>query len=148
MGNKIRRLVVSLIIAFAAAPLASPAHGPSEDHKATVAEHDEVAMKAQHERMGRFKEAMERIAEAIILSDGKGAAEGADKLALSIKGHEKDTPHKNRARAKEFHGLFVAQEKRTAALKAAILANDMPRAGSAYGKVLETCAACHRKFRD
>lgn len=148
MGNKIRRLVVSLIIAFAAAPLASPAHGPSEDHKATVAEHDEVAMKAQHERMDRFKEAMERIAEAIILSDGKGAAEGAEKLALSIKGHEKDMPHKNRARAKEFHSLFIALEKRTTALRAAILGNDISKAGAAYGKVLETCVSCHRKFRD
>jgi cytochrome c556 len=91
---------------------------------------------------------MELISDAIIRSDGKGAAEGAEKMALSIKGHEKDMPHKNRARAKEFHGLFLVLEKRTAALKAAILGNDIPKAGAAYGKVLETCASCHRKFRD
>ncbi len=148
MWKKIRTLLMALIVSFTAAPLLSQAHEPPGGHKATAAQHDEEAMKAQHERMDRFKEAMERIAEAIILSDGKGAAEGAEKLAQSIKGHENDTPHKNRGRAKEFHGLFVALEKRTAALRADIKSNDMLRGGAAYGKVLETCASCHRKFRD
>lgn len=148
MENGIRASVIAVIVALAAAPLVSSAYETSGDRKETTAHHDDYAMKAQHERMTLFKVAMDRIAEAIISSDGKGAAEGAEKLALSIKGHEKDAPHKNRARLKEFHGLFVTLEKRTAALKTAILANDMPKAGAAYGKVLETCASCHRIFRD
>ena len=58
MGNKIRTLVMALIVALAVAPLTSSAHDPSGDRKATTAEHDEVAMKAQHERMDRFRAAI------------------------------------------------------------------------------------------
>lgn len=148
MESRIRALVIAVIVALASAPFVSSAHEASGDRKEAAAHHDDDAMKAQHERMVLFKVEMDRIAEAIISSDGKGAAEGAEKLAMSIKGHEKDAPHKNLSRVKEFHGLFVTLDKRTAALKAAILANDMPKAGVAYGKVLETCASCHRKFRD
>src|SRR3972149_6239454 len=74
--------------------------------------------------------------------------EGGEKLDRSLDGHEKDMPHKNRARVKEFHRLYVELGKRTGNLKAAIKADDLPRSAVAYGRILEICAACHRKFRD
>ena len=105
-------------------------------------------MKAQHERMANFKEAAEMLADAIIHNAPKLAHDGAEKLDRSLDGHEKDMPHKNRARVKEFHRLYVELGKRTGNLKAAIKADDLPRSAVAYGRILEICAACHRKFRD
>ena len=108
----------------------------------------EEAMKAQHERMANFKEAADILSDAIIHGSGKMVHEGAEKLEQSLKGHEQDMPHKNRSRAKEFHGLYRELGKRTENLKQAIREDNLPKAAVAYGRILETCASCHRKFRD
>ena len=132
-------------ILFLAVPATS--HGPAEHKEGTHADH-EVAMKAQHERMAIFKEAAEMLADAIIHNAPKLARDGAEKLVRSLEGHEGDVPHKNRSRVKEFHRLYVELGKRTEKLKAAIQADDLPRSAVAYGRILEICATCHRKFRD
>src|SRR3990170_1633300 len=132
-------------ILFLAVPATS--HGPAEHKEGTHADH-EVAMKSQHERMANFKEAAEMLADAIIHNAPKLAHDGAEKLDRSLDGHEKDMPHKNRARVKQFHRLYIELGKRTGNLKAAIKAEDLPRSAVAYGRILEICAACHRKFRD
>ena len=54
----------------------------------------------------------------------------------------------SRCRAKEFHGLYVEMEKRAKGLQATLQAGDLPKAGIAYGRILEVCASCHGKFRD
>ncbi|MBI5419364.1 MAG: cytochrome c [Deltaproteobacteria bacterium] len=134
-----------LVIACFSTPAA--AHDPS-GHAGHPAPADEAAMKAQHERMGRFHAAAATLSDAIIRSDVKAASEGALQLHESLEGHEKDVPHKNRARSKEFHGLYVELGKRTEKMTAAIRASDLPKAAAAYGQVLSVCAACHKKFRD
>ncbi|MCL5966844.1 MAG: cytochrome c [Deltaproteobacteria bacterium] len=148
MQRLLKKCLMLTCAAAIALPLLAWGHGPAEDRGKEIEGHGGEAMTAQHERMRHFKEAMELLPDAIIRGDAKTAGEGAEKLARSIQGHEKDVPHKNRARRKEFHGLYVELGKRTGNLRAAIRANDLPRAGAAYGKVLETCAACHRTFRD
>ncbi|GAB4364865.1 MAG: hypothetical protein Kow00128_06940 [Deltaproteobacteria bacterium] len=122
-------------------------HGPS-GHPEKEQHMDKEKMKAQHERMGNFREAAESIFNAIVYSSGRMAQEGAEKLEKSLAGHETDMPHKNRSRAKEFHGLFVELGKRTTKLKKAIADNDLPKAAVAYGRILETCTTCHGIFRD
>lgn len=123
-------------------------HGPTPHKSAEDHSMSEEAMKAQHERMANFKEAAGMLSDAIIHNMMKMAREGAEKLEQSLKGHEQDMPHKNRSRAKEFHGLYVELGKRTENLKKAIREDDLPKAAVAYGRILEVCASCHGKFRD
>jgi cytochrome c556 len=139
------------IFAFAgflifAAPAAC--HGSDEHKEAPHHMGHKDAMKAQHERMGNFKEAADMISNGIIHDAPHLAQEGAEKLDRSLEGHEGDMPHKNRAHVKEFHRLFVELGKRTEKLKAAIKADDLPKSAVAYGRILEVCATCHKKFRD
>ena len=88
------------------------------------------------------------LSDAIIHNSLNLARDGAEKLARSLEGHEMDFPHKNRSHVKEFHRLYVDLGKRTEKLKSAIKAEDLPHSAVAYGRILEICAACHRKFRD
>ena len=130
---------------WVAAPAAS--HGPS-GHGEAPQPGSQAAMKAQHERMENFQEAAETLSEAIIHNRMKMAHEGAEQLEKSLAGHERDMPHKNRSRAKEFQRYYVELGKRTAKLKAELRTDDLPKAAVAFGRILETCAACHRTFRD
>lgn len=139
--------LVSLVLCFFL-PIPAACHGPDEHKKAPHHMENKDAMKAQHERMGNFKEAADMISNGIIHSAPHLAQEGAEKLDRSLTGHEGDMPHKNRAHVKEFHQLFVELGKRTEKLKAAIKANDLPKSAVAYGRILEVCATCHMKFRD
>jgi len=132
-------------ILFFAAP--AVCHGPAEQKEGPHAGSEE-AMKTQHDRMANFKEAAGMLSDAIIHNSPKLAQEGAEKLDRSLEGHEMDFPHKNRSHVKEFHRLYVDLGKRTEKLKSAIKADDLPRSAVAYGRILEICAACHRKFRD
>jgi hypothetical protein len=132
-------------ILFLAVPATS--HGPAEHMEKGDPESPET-MKAQHDRMANFKEAAGMLSDAIIHNAPKLAQEGAEKLDRSLEGHERDFPHKNRSQVKEFHRLYVELGKRTEKLKSAIQADDLPRSAVAYGRILEICAACHRKFRD
>lgn len=105
-------------------------------------------MKAQHERMAAFRSAARTLGDGIILGDAKMSREGASRILTSLQGHESDVPHKNQARVKEFHALYESLGKRTQVLRAAVQANEFPKAAAAYGKVLEVCATCHHLFRD
>ncbi|HJX15743.1 MAG TPA: hypothetical protein VJ386_08400 [Candidatus Deferrimicrobiaceae bacterium] len=88
------------------------------------------------------------LSDAIIHNSLNLARDGAEKLARSLEGYERDVPHKNRSQSKEFHRLYDELGRRTEKLKAAIMASDLPRSAVAYGKILEVCASCHRKFLD
>lgn len=144
---RIRHAVPVFCLLSLAVPLSSGAHGPSGTHE-EGGEGGEAAMKAQHERMARFLESMQGISDAIVRGDRRSAGEGAERLAASLKGSEKDAPHKNRAQRKKFHGLYAELGKRIAALQEAVRAGDLPRGGAAYGRILEVCASCHRQYRD
>lgn len=147
MATKSRFIpMVSLAVIMLLAAPAIP-HGHSEHQEGSHAGTKDT-MKSQHERMANFKEATEMLYNGIIHSSRNMVQEGAEKLERSLAGHEQDMPHKNRARAKEFHGLFVELEKRTATLKTAIQATDLPQTAVGFGRILQTCATCHRKFRD
>jgi len=98
-------------------------------------------MKAQHERMANFEEAADMPSDGIIHNSLELARDGAEKIARSLEGHERDVPHKNRSQEKEFHRLYVELGKRTEKLKSAIKADDLPRSAVAYGKILEVRAA-------
>lgn len=153
------------ILAFAGAlflAVTAASHSPSEHKDGTRKEgthtekpqmkdphagHEE-AMKAQHERMANFKHAADMMADGIIHSHAKMVLEGAEQLDRSLTGHENDMPHKNRDRSGEFHRLYGELGKRTEHLKAAAKAGDLPKSAVAYGKILEVCSTCHRKFRD
>jgi hypothetical protein len=92
------------IFAFAgflifAAPAAC--HGSDEHKEAPHHMGHKDAMKAQHERMGNFKEAADMISNGIIHDAPHLAQEGAEKLDRSLEGHEGDMPHKNRAHVLE-----------------------------------------------
>ncbi|MGE5699833.1 MAG: hypothetical protein ACM31N_07200 [Deltaproteobacteria bacterium] len=137
--------VISMILVCLGQP--ATAHGPS-GHDEHVATDNGAAMKAQHERMINFRSAAQTLSDAIIRSDSRMAAAGADKLQKSLAGHEKDIPHKNRKLTKEFHALYVELGKRTEKMKASILANDLSEAAVSYGQVLSVCVSCHNKFRD
>jgi len=130
---------------WVAAPAAS--HGPS-GHGEAPQPGSKDAMKAQHERMANFKKATDMLSYAIIHNAMEMAREGAETLGRSLAGHEQDVPHKKRSQAKEFHGLYLELGKRTENLKKAIRADDLPKAAVTYGRILETCATCHRIFRD
>lgn len=146
-----KRLFALLASALVVIVLSVPArgHGPAprkgEPHPQGAGEE---AMMAQHERMAGFQEAARKLTEALVLSDRKSADEAAALLVRSLAGHENDVPHKNRARSKEFHGLFVELGKRTEALRADLSTGKLPRAAGSYGRVLEICISCHMKFRD
>ena len=135
--------VASLAIGFPAA-----AHGPSVHHEAATAPQDEAAMKAQHERMGKFEVAMVDLGKAVIHGDKPDAGKHAARLTEALGGHEKDVPHKNVTRIKEFRALYGELKKRAAKLAADAGTGNLQKTSLAYGRVLETCAACHSRFRD
>ena len=132
-------------------PFPSAAHGPeghSTDHKDMTAHHDENAMKAQHERMGEFKISMQALPEAIIQGNRARVQDQANHLSEALRGHEKDMPHKNSSRVKEFQALYGELNKRVGRMAVDAKAPDLSKLALSYGKVLETCVNCHRKFRD
>jgi len=143
-----RTALVFALVGILFQPIPATGHGPEGKKESTHHEASEEAMKVQHERMANFKKGADMVPDAIIHSDAKLAGEGADLLDNSLKGHEKDVPHKNRSRAKEFQGLYVEMGKRTKQLKAAVRTDDLPKSAVAYGRILETCATCYKKFRD
>jgi hypothetical protein len=124
------------------------AHGPAGHQEHTAAAVDEQAMKAQHERMGSFKAAMSGLLEAVVDGNGSGARDQAARLTGALAGYEKDVPHKNVARIKEFKGLYAELKKRIDTLSGQTGSGGIPKIAAAYGRVLESCAACHARFRD
>lgn len=136
-------VVASLSIGFPAS-----AHGPSGRHETATAAQDEEAMKAQHERMGKFEEAMVALGKAVIHGDKTDAGKHAVQLEEVLKGSEKDVPHKNVSRIKEFRAFYGEMKKRAAKLAADAGTGNLQKTSLSYGKVLEACASCHTKFRD
>ena len=105
-------------------------------------------MKAQHERMRNFEEAMVALGKAVIHGDKTDAGKHASRLAEVLGGSEKDVPHKNTARIKEFKGFYAELKKRIDRLSGETQSGGIPKIAVAYGRVLESCVACHAKFRD
>lgn len=136
-------VVASLAIGFPAA-----AHGPSGHHETATAAQDEEAMKAQHGRMGNFEEAMVALGKAVIHGDKTDAGNHARRLTEALKGNEKDVPHKNVSRVKEFQAFYGEMKKRAVLLEADAGAGNLRKTSLSYGRVLEVCASCHAKFRD
>jgi hypothetical protein len=136
-------IAASLAIGFPAA-----AHGPSGHLESATASQDEEAMKAQHERMGKFEEAMVALDIAVIHGDKADAGKHAGRLTEALKGHEKDVPHNNVSRIKEFRAFYGEMQKRAAKLAADAGTGNLQKTSLSYGRVLEACASCHAKFRD
>ncbi|MHB8783486.1 MAG: cytochrome c [Desulfobacteria bacterium] len=136
-------LAVFLAIGFPAA-----AHGPSGHHETATAAQDEVAMKAQHDRMGNFEEAMVALDVAVIHGDKSDAGKHANRLTEALQGYEKDVPHRNVSRIKEFRAFYGEMKKRAAKLAADAGTGNLRKAALSYGRVLEACVSCHAKFRD
>jgi len=139
---------VFLVVATLAFGFPAAAHEPSGHHESATAAQHEDAMKAQHERMGNFRAAMVALGEAVIHGNKTGAGEQATRLTEALKGHEKDVPHKNVSRTREFQAFYGELKKRTAKLGADAKTGNLRKTSLAYGKVLEVCASCHAKFRD
>lgn len=132
------------LLAFAAVPAAADEpHGNHGGHGPASG-----AMAAQHERMAHFSEAARSLTDAFILGNVGLAGESAEKLEKSIVGHETDMPHKRRAAAREFHGLYIELGKRVGRLRADIRARKLSAAAASYGRILASCVECHGKFRD
>jgi cytochrome c556 len=136
-------VVASLAIGFPAA-----AHGPSGHHEAATAAQDEEAMKAQHARMRNFEEAVAALGKALIHADKPGAEKYAGRLTEALRGHERDVPHKNVSRAKEFQAFFKELKGRAEKLAVDAGTGNLQKTSLAYGRVLEVCVSCHAKFRD
>ena len=136
-------VAVSLSTGFPAA-----AHGPSGHHEPATAAQDEDSMKAQHARMGNFEEAMVALVKAVILGDKTGAGKHASRLTEALGGHEKDIPHKNVSRIKEFQAFYGEMLKRATKLADDAGTGNLRKTALSYGRVLEVCASCHAKFRD
>jgi len=136
-------VVASLAIGFPAA-----AHGPSVHQEHATAARDENAMKAQHQRMGNFEEAMVALGKSVIHGDKSDAEKHAGRLTDALGGHEKDVPHKNVSRIKEFQAFYGELKKRTVKLAADAGTGNLQNTSLSYGRVLEACVSCHTKFRD
>jgi hypothetical protein len=136
-------VVASLAIGFPAA-----AHGPSGHHEPATASQIEEAMKTQHERMGNFEEAMVALGKAVIHGDKTDAGKHASRITEALRGHEKDVPHKNISRIKEFQAFYGEMKKRTAKLVADAGTGNLQNTSLSYGRVLEVCTSCHAKFKD
>jgi cytochrome c556 len=139
---------VLLVVASLAIGYPAAAHGPSGHHETATAAQDEEAMKAQHARMRNFEEAMVALGKALIFSDKPGAGEHARRLTEALKGHEKDVPHKNVSRIKEFQAFFKEMKGRAGTLETDAGTGNLQKTSLAYGRVLEACVSCHAKFRD
>ncbi|MHB1012690.1 MAG: cytochrome c [Desulfobacteria bacterium] len=136
-------VVASLAIGFPAA-----AHGPSGHHETATAAQDEEAMKAQHERMGNFRSAMIALGEAVIHGNKTDAGKHASRLTEALQGYEKDVPHRNVSRIKEFQAFYGEMKKRAVKLAADAGTGNLQKTSLAYGRVLEACVSCHAKFRN
>ncbi len=140
-------LASALVASVLSVPVAGHEHAPGKEAPHAPMGGEE-AMRSQHERMARFREAATALTEAFVRSDREAALDAATLLIRSLAGHERDIPHKNASRSKEFHALFTELGKRTEALRGLLAAGRLARAAESYGRVLEVCVSCHAIFRD
>lgn len=139
---------VFFLAVFLAIGSPAAAHGPSGHHETATAAQDEEAMKAQHARMGNFKAAMIALGEAVIRGNKVDAGKHASRLTEALAGYEKDVPHKNVSRIKEFQAFYGEMKKRAVKLAADAGTGNLRKAALSYGRVLEACVSCHAKFRN
>jgi hypothetical protein len=139
---------VFLVVASLATGFPAAAHGPSGHHDTATAAQNGETMKAQHERMRNFEEAMVSLGKAVIHGDKTDAGKHASRLTEAFGGHEKDVPHKNVSRIKEFQAFYGELKKRTVKLASDAGTGNLQNTSLSYGRVLEVCASCHAKFRD
>lgn len=91
---------------------------------------------------------MVALGNAVIHGDKTDAGKHAARLTEALGGYEKDVPHKNVSRTREFQTFYGELRKRTAKLAADAGTGNLQKTSLAYGRVLEVCASCHAKFRD
>jgi len=139
---------VFLVVATLAVGFPAATHGTSGHHGTATAAQDQEAMKAPHERMGKFRAAMVALGEAVIHGNKSAAGEQASRLTEALRGYEKDVPHKNVSRTREFHAYYGELQKRSARLAEDAKTGNLQKTSLAYGRVLEVCASCHANFRD
>ena len=86
-------IVFFFLLSFAIG-LPAAAHAPSGHHEVAAGahEHDEETMKAQHERMGNFRNAMIALGEAVIHGNKIEAQEQAKRLKESLRGTKRTSP--------------------------------------------------------
>jgi hypothetical protein len=139
---------VLLVVASLAVGAPADAHGPSGHHESMTAAQGEEAMKAQHARMGKFEEAMVALDIAVIHGDKADTGKHAGRLTEALQGYEKDVPHENVSRIKEFRAFYGEMKKRAVKLAADAGTGNLQKTALSYGKVLELCASCHAIFRN
>jgi cytochrome c556 len=98
--------------------------------------------------MRNFEEAMVALGKAVIHGDKTNAGKHASRLTEALRGHEKDVPHKNLSRVKDFQASFKEMRGRAETLAADAGTGNLQKTSLAYGRVLEECVSCHAKFRD
>ncbi len=148
MNTSLAYTCVFLVVASLTTGFPAAAHGTSGHHETATAAQGEDAMKAQHARMGNFEEAMVALGKAVIHGDKTGAGKHASRLTEALGGNEKDVPHNNVSRIKEFQAFYGEMKKRAVKLAADAGTGNLQKTALAYGRVLEVCASCHAKFRD
>ena len=88
------------------------------------------------------------LGKAVIHGDKADAGKHAGRLTEALQGYEKDVPHKNVSRIKEFQALYGEMKKRTANLATDAGTGNLQKTSLSYGRVLDVCVSCHAKFRD
>jgi cytochrome c556 len=148
MNTSLAYTSVFLVVASLAIGFPAAAHRPSGHHETVTAAQNEDAMKTQHERMRNFEEAMVALGKAVIHGEKTDAGKHASRLTEALRDHEKDVPHKNVSRIKEFQALYGEMKKRAVKLAADAGTGNLQNTSLSYGRVLEVCTSCHAKFRD
>jgi hypothetical protein len=141
-------LFLVLLTVFLSVPLLMRAADGHRTGNHGAGDHGGEGMEAQHQRMLAFRNAMRALSDALIFSNLKEARGNTEKLTEALKSYEQDVPHKNRERLREFYEIYVRMDGETQRLQSALRAENLTEAAAVYGKVLETCVACHRMFRD
>lgn len=102
-------------------------------------------LKAHLEQNGILRSALIALGEAVIHGNkrDKKTSETVDGASRTI---DKDVPHKNTARIKEFKGLYAELKKRIDRLSGVTRSGGIPKIAAVYGRGLEICAACHGRF--
>jgi hypothetical protein len=80
--------------------------------------------------------------------DKTDAGKHAGRLSEALRGHEKDVQHKNVSRIKDFQAFFGETKKREAKLVADADTGNLQTTSLSYGRVLEACVSCHKRYRD
>lgn len=99
-------------------------------------------------RRGNFEEAMVALGKAVIQGNKTDAGEQANRSAEALRGHEKDVPHKNVSRIKEFQAFYGEMKRRAVKLAADAGTGNMQKTSLSYGRTLEAWVSCHKRCRD